>query len=483
MSAQPAENKAFIAREDEKRLLAKIGSADKSAIVVVFGRRRVGKTELLEQSFRERNIVKFEGIEGKDQQRQREHVLYQLAQYTQDSMLLHLKASSWIEIFDVIARYVKQGQWTVYFEEVQWLADYQDDFATALKYAWDNKFRYNNKLLVLLCGSSPSFIIHHIVRSRSLYNRSQYEIPLKEFNLNEARKFLPKQSPTEFLDAYLILGGIPEYLSKVSDESSIFLSLCGHAFKPGGFLLSEYEKIFVSSLANNALYKSIIDFLSHRKFATRNEIAKHLGTTSGGTLSEILDDLELCGFIEKYRPYNTKLETTLIRYCIRDAYLNFYFKFIKQKKENIENGDYTKQPSRAIKHESYRRCLGFAFERFCRRNHVLIANCLRFSAVNYRCGAFFNRGTITKDPGYQIDLLFDRDDHVYTICEIKYTKEPVNSEVINEFERKLNLIPNRDKKTIHKVLISVNGASESVINTGYFDNIITLDDLLNSANW
>jgi AAA+ ATPase superfamily predicted ATPase len=480
---QPIESKAFILRSEEKKFLADIEDAKDSAIIIVHGRRRVGKTELLEQYFRKRNILKFEGLEGKDQQKQREHVLYQLSQYAQDNLLAKLQVSTWVEVFELIFRYVSKGKWTVYFEEVQWLADYKDEFASDLKYVWDNHFRHNKQLLLILCGSSPSFMIQHIARSKALYNRSQYELPLSEFNLIESKDFLKKQSLSEALDAYLILGGIPEYLNKINRGSSVFLNVCEQSFKPGGFLFTEYDKIFVSSLASNVFFKSIIDFLSQRKFATRPEIAKHLGAKSGGTLSEVLADLEMCGFIERYMPYNAKPDSILIRYCIRDAYLNFYFKFIKPQRKAVESGDYVKQPSRAIKHEAYRRWMGLAFEKFCRRNHLLIANILRFSGVNYHAGAFFNRATAAIDSGYQIDLLYDRDDHVYTVCEIKYTQAPVTSEVITEFERKLSLIPNRDKKTIHKVLISVNGASQPVLDSGYFDHIITLKELFDTSNW
>jgi len=480
---QVIENKNFIGRAYERSLLTQIASKIKSAIIAVYGRRRVGKTELLEQSYRSRNLLKFEGLEGKNQQAQREHVLYELAKYTQDPMLGKLKLTTWIDVFELIARHVKTGVWTVYFEEVQWLANYSGEFASELKYVWDNSFRYNPNLLLILCGSSPSFMIHEVIRSKALYNRSMYEIPLREFTLIESTGFFPKHAQKEIMDAYLVLGGIPEYLQKVNNESSIFLGICSQAFVPGGFLLTEHIKIFVSSFASNNFYQLIIEFLSKRRFATRNEITTYLKAKSGGTLTDVLNDLELCGFIEKYIPYNSRQETTLIRYCIRDAYLNFYFSFIKPIQKFIENGDYLKQPSSAIKHESFRRWLGYAFERFCRRNHQLIANILRFSAVKYRCGVFFNRATSATNPGYQIDLIFDRDDHVITICEVKYTQTKVSGQVISDFEKKINLMPNRHKKTIHKVLITNNGASKSLINEGYFDNIITLEDIFETSNW
>ncbi|GAG98633.1 unnamed protein product, partial [marine sediment metagenome] len=180
---------------------------------------------------------------------------------------------------------------------------------------------------------------------------------------------------------------------------------------------------------------------------------------------------------------NTKPESSLIRFCVRDAYLNFYFRFVRPIQEDIEAGDYRKNPSSALPYQSYRQALGLMFERFCRHNHRLIANILRFSSVRYHSGVFFNRGTSRTDPGFQIDLIFDRADQVLTVCEIRYTQAPVSLEVIDGFEQKLAKLPNKSRKTIHSVLISVNGATDALEASGYFDKIITLKDIFSQENW
>lgn len=117
-----------------------VGRARENAIVVMYGRRRIGKTELLEQAFRARNIIKLEGIEGKSEKEQMQLVLEQLFQYTQEPLLTKIKPVSWLEVFQIIARYVKKGMWTLYFEEVQWVANYEYAFVSEFKYVWDNTF-------------------------------------------------------------------------------------------------------------------------------------------------------------------------------------------------------------------------------------------------------------------------------------------------------------------------------------------------------
>lgn len=479
---QVPENTNFIGRNFEKKLLKSIAEEDLSSIVIVFGRRRIGKTELIEQAFRNRNILKFEGIEGKAEKYQMSNVLLQLSEYAQDPLIAKIKCDTWTDVFQVLAKFVKTGCCTLYFEELQWLANYSDNFISEFKYIWDNFLRHNKQLIVILCGSSPSFMLTHVVKSRSLYNRSQYEIPLKPFNLKETKQLLSKRSHKEILEAYLTVGGIPEYLKRINKHSSIFIGLCNNSFTSSAPFLHEYEKIFISNLASNKDYKKIVDFLSKRRFSTRQEISKHLKITSGGTLTTLLQDLTMCGFIKHYTPFNLDENSLLARYSIHDPYLQFYFKFIHPIRHSIEQGDYNDNPTSAIKMDNYYKWLGFAFERFCRDNHALFAKLLGFQDVKYRSGVFFNKKTNEADPGFQIDLIFDRADGVYTICEAKYVNVKVSSHVITDFENKIALFPNLKNNTIQKVLIASNGADSGLTKRHYFDRIVTLDDIFSGIS-
>lgn len=471
-------NKRFIDRHSELEKLAKISESNEASIIVMYGRRRVGKTELLEQAFQNRNLLKFEGIEGLSEEAQLANAMSQLANYVEDRLLAKVKIETWREFFEILTKYTAQGTWTIYLEELQWLADYKSILISELKYVWDNYFRHNPNLIIILCGSAPSFMLDQVVHSRALYNRSQYEIHLREFTIAETARFLKGRSQKEIFDAYLTVGGIPEYLKWVNRESSVFLSLCQHSFTSGSFFAREYEKIFTSSMAKNKHYKKIIVLLSKRKFSTRNDIAKALKINSGGSLSDILLDLEKSGFITKYYPYNLNEDTMLTRYAIADNYLQYHDKFIKPIENRIANGDYDRHPTSALKTDSYIKWLGYSFERFCRKYHYQIAKILGFSAIQYQSGVFFNRATDEENPGYQIDLIFDRADHVYTICEIKYITGKVGTKVIQEFETKLSRFPNKANKTIHKVLICNEGAEQTLIDKAYFDEIITCDLLL-----
>jgi len=465
--------KNFIGRNFELESLKKIGSSGEASIIVVYGRRRVGKTELLEQAFRERNLLKFEGIEGLNEKAQFINVMNQLAKYLGDTLISKVVIETWSEFFQLLAKYLQEGKWTLYLEELQWLANYKSRLVSELKYVWDNYFRHNPNLIIVLCGSAPSFMLEQVVHSKALYNRSQYEMHLKEFTLQETKAFLKERSHKEILDAYLTVGGIPEYLKWVNKDSSIFLGLCKNSFVANSFFLREYEKIFTSSMAKNSNYRKVIEILSKERFSTRKALLKMLKMESGGSLSSLLLDLEKSGFIIKYHPFNLSGNTLLVRYAISDAYLYYYHKFIKPIQENIENGEYNEKPMAAIKVDNYSKWLGFAFERFVRKNHMIIAKILGFSGVQYKSGVYFNRSTDKDMPGYQIDLIFDRADNIYTICEIKYLQGKVSTKVIQEFERKLSLFPQKSNKTIQKILICNEGVESALFKRHYFDQVIT----------
>jgi AAA+ ATPase superfamily predicted ATPase len=466
----------FIGRSEEEKYIREAANAQEATILVVYGRRRVGKTELIEHTLHERNLLKLEGVEDMDTRGQMQRVLYQLSKALNDPYITHLQFATWLELFDFIASKIEKGKWTLYLEEVQWLANYKKEMISDLKYVWDNRLRYNPNLLLVLCGSSPSFMINEVVHSKALYNRSLYEINLHEFSLKETQEYLKNRSHREIMDAYLTVGGIPEYLKRIKKHSSLLLGLTEQSFKKNSYFSKEKNRIFISSFASNVHYEQVVDYLSQVKFASKQDIEKYLDVKGGGNLTNVLKDLELCGFIERYIPYQAESDTNLVRYCIADSYLQYYFKFIAPLATRIEHGDYEHNPLHGLTTESYQKWLALSFERFCRKQSHQIATLIGFSAVRYKSGAFFNRKFSKEQAGFQIDLIFDRADHVLTVCECKYTQSKIGVEVIEDFERKLNLLPDRENKTIEKVLISASGASDALLARGYFDRVITLED-------
>src|SRR3569832_89331 len=160
----------FVGREDEIQYIKKAAGLGEAAILVVYGRRRIGKTELIEHALHDRNLLKLEGVEDGNTQAQMVRVLYQLSKALNDKHLTYMRFDTWLELFDFIASKISVGKWTLYLEEVQWLAEYKNELISDLKYVWDNTLRHNPELLLILCGSSPSFMQNQVVHSKALYN-------------------------------------------------------------------------------------------------------------------------------------------------------------------------------------------------------------------------------------------------------------------------------------------------------------------------
>lgn len=473
---QIAENARFVGREAEIEKLRAFSQLKEARILVVYGRRRVGKTELLEQFFRGRNLLKFEGLEQGDQTRQRQAFAAQLATYT-GVTVSDDATRSWTALFTLLGEQVSTGPWTLYFEELQWMASYGEEFVAELKYAWDNIFRRNDNLILILCGSSPSFMKNKVVRSRSLYSRSMHEINLQPFSIQEARQFLgEKKSEQTVLDIYLTVGGIPEYLKYFRQAPGFELPLARESFVPGGYFISEYDRIFVSSLSDKHIYRRIVEELSLQPYSSRDELADKLDISGGGDLSQDLKDLADCGLIETYVPFNASARSKLVRYTLADNFLQFYAKFILPELKNISQGAYTASPAKGLRGAPLRQWLGYALERLCRNRHYLIADTLGFGSVKYRSGAFFKRDHLNKERGFQIDLIFDRKDGVATIVEVKYQATPVDVGIIEEVERKLEVL--KSTKEIERVLIAPNGTTRALTERLYFDRVLGIEEMM-----
>ncbi len=469
----------FTGRTHELARLAEIADRQGPALIVVHGRRRVGKTTLVERAFSGRRLLKIEGLEGKSESDQRASAIEQIAHFLETPALAAAKTSSWREVLRILTEALREGERVLFLEEFQWLACYRAELISEIKFFWDNEWSKIPNLVVIICGSSPSFLVGKVVRSKALYSRSLLELPLKPFSLEEVGEFLgPRRTAHEALDAILLVGGIPEYLGYLREGSSIYLSLAKHSFVPGAYFLGEYERILISSMSENAHFRTTLELLSNRRFATRDEIAAHLGISSGKNLTALLEDLEACHFISRVTPYDKQASSKLARYEISDPYVQLFSRAIRPIAAEIEQGRYVDHPQRALSLAKLSQWLGYSFERYCRHNAHRIAQKLGFAAVEYAAGPFFNRATTKTAPGFQLDLVFNRADRVVTVCEVKYTDKPITiSQARRAVEacEKLEL-PRRFR--LERVLIAPGGVTPEVASGLFFDRILTLAELV-----
>ena len=488
---QVLENPNFVGRQPEKTKLAEIHRLPEAAIIVVSGRRRVGKTELIEQFFRNDRILKFEGIQtarprGRAYRsllkKQLDACLHRLLTYDVEiSKSTQLK--NWTDFFEVISPLVEQDPVILYFEEIQWLSGYQDDFLAELKPFWDDRWRHNQRLRVVISGSSPSFIASQFLSNKAIYNRSDYHISVRPFIPSEVKAMLHGRGMREILLASLVIGGVPGYLKRLLETKSVLENILQESFSRTGYFVSEYDRVFVSSLAESVHYRKTIELLAKHGPLNRSDLSKKVAGSArlGGEFTKVLNDLARCGFIEEYASVHNPDALNLRRYRISDPFLLFYHTFILPQWKSITSGAFEGRLQQAITERSLSVFLGFAFERWVRENTPKIAHILGFHGVNFHWGSFF----LKSEQGFQIDLLIERADHTILVVEAKYATTPLQINVAAEVDVKINRMivafPRYKGFTIRKVLVVSDPAFVPESVRERFDSVLSAENIFNGS--
>jgi len=390
-------------------------------------------------------------------------------------------SKTWTEAFYTLYECVKEKPAHIVFDEFQWMANYRREIVTELKPVWDQYLSKIEGLSLILCGSIASFMTTKVIKSNAFFGRIDLMIHLKSFSIDETKKMLKGKGLQEIIEAHLLTGGVPKYLELLNDKSSIHLGMNQLAFEKTGYLFTEYERIFTSHFGHNPDYETIIKVLSEYPAGLfRKDIARLGKLEIGGLLTEHLNNLEAAGFIQAETPIDKAVNSRLIKYCLSDAYLRFYFTFIRPKTKAINLSTDNDIFGMIRQSGHYYNWMGKSFEYFCHEHAARIAQFLGFSGINYTYGSYF-RNSIKNRPGVQVDLIFNRSDNVITLCEINYRLKTVGIDIIDEVEQKIDKI--RDtfhNKTFQKILITLRAPSKRLLDTGYFYKVISIEDFVNN---
>jgi AAA+ ATPase superfamily predicted ATPase len=466
----------FIGRKNELELLDRFVRSPQSRVAVMYGRRRIGKSVLIQQALQSRTPLYFEALEERPTRDQLNHFMLQLRHLTgHDGGRPRRWTEALLELYGV----VKESPRPIVFDEFQWMANYRHELVSELKYVWD---RFLSKLpgqKLILCGSIASFMVEKVVKSSALYGRIETELEIPAFKLPETQQMLPGKGFDEVLQAHMFTGGVPKYLELLRDYPSVHLAVQNLAFKPDGYFTSEYQRIFVSHFGRNPAFEAIIRALAARPLGLMREDLAHTAKIAlGGRLSEHLRDLESAGFLSADTPFHRGLESRQIKYFLCDAYLRFYFAFIHPNLKKIRAGQGANILAGISGSGAWHAWIGRSFEYLCLQHSLEISRIVGFSAVNFTMGPYFSparRGA----PGAQVDLVFDRADNVLTVCEMKYSANAVGVEAVASMKRKVELLqPVAKGKTVQPVLIVRDRPSQDLIDQGYFYKVIEARDFL-----
>jgi uncharacterized protein len=468
----------FVGRAAELRSLEGFLSKPDPAVAVIYGRRRIGKSLLIQQALAGRPALTFEGLENRPKKEQIAAFLFQLARQSRPADAGH-DTRSWRECLIRLLPVLAHGPACIVLDEFQWLANYRREMVADLKLVWEQYLAKVPGVKLILCGSIASFMTTKVVRSSALYGRTDLEIPLQEFQLGEAQQLLSGLGLDEVVEACLYFGGVPKYLELVRDYPSVRAAVDALAFRENGYFLEEYDRIFTSHFGRNPDFRKIVAALAAcPQGLFRQELARAAGVAVGGLLSEHLADLEAAGFLSSVVPLDKGPGSRLIKYYLSDPYLRFYFAFIRPQLKKIRLGTHPDLLARLTQTGRFHAWRGKAFEQLCIGHARRLAEILGFAGIDFACGPYF-RAPSREEPGLQIDLLFQRADNVLTLCEMKCSVAPIGMGVVNEVEQKAALLQQAfPSKTIQRVLVVHGEPSRDLVRAGYFYRIIRSHELL-----
>ena len=412
----------IIGRIDEQRRLREAFESEYSEFVAVYGRRRVGKTFLVREQFNYKFTFQHTGLALRSTREQLQS--FQLSLRRQGYTKAPLPGN-WIEAFDMLKDLIdwsKDKRKVVFIDEMPWMDAPRSSFLPALENFWNSFASARKDVVLIACGSATSWIVKRLLRNkRGLHNRITYRIHLQPFTLHECEQYAKQRklgmSRLQLMESYMVLGGIPYYWSLLDKSKSLALNIDRLFFSKEGELKSEYHELYASLFNHPEKYIKVIETLGRKRLGlSREEIIKEGKLESNGKLSEILEDLENCGFIRKYNMIGMKSKGAL--YQLTDFYTLFYFRFMQDNPVSDEHFW-----SKSIGTGEYNNWCGLAFERLCLLHSRQIKTKLGISGIISSEYAWWIDQKDGK-RGTQIDLLIDRNDGVINLCEMKYTKVP-----------------------------------------------------------
>lgn len=431
----------LVGRTKESAILLKALHSPKPEMVAVIGRRRVGKTFLIQTVYAQNMTFHISGIQDGTLKEQLKNFTYLLKQSFGNNAPSE-KPTSWLEAFQQLITCLESVKTTekqvVFFDELPWLATRKSDFLKGLSFFWNN-WAVQKNIVVVICGSSASWMIQKVVEHKGgLHNRLTRRIHLLPFNLCETEAFLQKLNINynryQIVELYMAIGGIPHYLNEVEAGLSAAQNIEKICFAASGLLNNEFSRLYPALFENADNHIAIIKALAQKwQGMTRTDIIAISKLSDGGGVSRCLEELIVSGFISTYYPFGKKKKEMLYR--LTDEYSLFYLQFIENKAFKGNNIWIEQSQTQAYKSWS-----GYAFESLCLKHIPQIQKALGISGIYTEISSFYQKGT-PQNAGVQIDLLIDRKDNVINLFELKFYNSP------------LTLTKNYAEALRHKVII------------------------------
>jgi AAA+ ATPase superfamily predicted ATPase len=470
----------IIGREKEQQELLWLLEKEESQFCAVYGRRRVGKTYLVRETFNYQFCFQHTGV-AKGTLRQ------QLTTFRNSLVAAGLKCAvpkTWIDAFELLKMLINQapeGKKVLFIDELPWMDTPKSNLIGALENFWNGwaTARKEKDIVLIVCGSATSWISKKLLKDKGgLRGRLTNRIKLLPFTLRECELFAKSANLAlgrkDILELYMILGGIPYYWSFLKKGLSVAQNVDQLFFAENAQLNYEFEALYTILFKRPENYLKVIWCLSNGRKSgmSRDEILKECKISDGGTFSMILEELEECGFIRRFASADTADNNAM--YQLIDNYTLFYYHCIK--KNSFSDEHYWSNTFTSTSHNVWK---GHAFERICLQHVPQIKVALGILGVQTNVCSWYARGA-TERRGAQIDLVIQRADGFTDLCEMKHSDSmfTIDNDYAKDLQNKLSSYQelSRDKRTPHLVMVTTNG----VVHNSYFNiiqNEITMDDL------
>lgn len=477
--------KNIIGREKEISELNKLYDSSLPQFVAVYGRRRVGKTFLIDQTFKNRITFRHAGLSPIDYQ-QKNLMKEQLKSFYYSLISQGMKKSkcptSWLEAFFMLEMHLQSidngSRQVVFLDELPWLDTPRSGFVTALESFWNGWGCHRDDFMLVVCGSATSWIVDNLINNHGgLYGRLTSEIKLSPFTLKECEQYYQnkqiKLSRYDIVQSYMALGGIPYYLSYFDSGHSLAQIIDNLFFVKNAKLHDEFDRLFASVFSRPEEIKKIVRLLSKRHSGYMlEEIAQKTGISIGGSLSNMLKALIASDFVLRYVPFGSSKRE--VHYKLVDPFCIFYLRYVPENSSYVTSFWQQNQTSQSI--VSWR---GFAFEEVCLLHIDQIKKALGIMGVSTQQSSWALRGN-DEEEGMQIDLIIQRADHIVNLCEMKFYGEDftVDKSYYQKIDHREKVLTERlsRKETVHPVLITTYGITYNEY-SGVFQNVITVDQL------
>lgn len=473
---------SFVGRKEELRSLNLLLTKKSPSLAVIRGRRRIGKSCLVGEFAKGKRFLEFTGIaptENVTDQSQRDVFSKQLGDQLD---LPGLMSQDWAALFTLLAKQTQTGRVVILFDEISWMGSKDPTFLGKLKNAWDRELKRNPELILILCGSVSTWIEENIIQSTAFFGRISLNLTLEELPLRDCNKLLEVQGfRGSFYEKFKILsvtGGVPWYIEQIKPSLNADDNIKELCFRKDGILVDEFDLIFHDLFTKRSeLYKKIIEILVKGPLEF-NQICKELNYAKSGVLSGYLEDLMKAGFISRDFTWilKTGKESRLSHFRLSDNYLRFYLKCVSQHKYKIRQDSFKDV---SLSHlPGWESIMGFQFENLVLKNRRSLKKFLGIRSEDVVAdNPFFQRKTSTYE-GCQIDYLIQTQFNVLYICEIKFSKKEIKSEIIQDMKNKIKKLVLPRGFSCCPVLIHVNGVADAILEKNIFSNIIDFSELL-----